>query len=193
MVAHGKRQELLQVLYIKVAHLLFGTRYLSVTDTFKEGSQLKIIDGLNSSQNVYLKRNLKRSNSHWQPDSRQDRPEWTMIGDDKRFYFVIGYKQNPKDHTHIIVFGDIEDWNDQTLKSILIGYVDLSIGNVGSNSIFAYPEWSILETGHLLCQSKGTARSDSRWVRSDADGNLIYLKGSADCGQRMYPIPFSDI
>lgn len=161
---------------------------LMINDTAKTGTSL-VIMSQNASQPVFLKRNLKRSSSHYQPDTRQSRPEWTCIGDDKRFYLAIAYKQNPKDHTHLIVFGIIKDWTTDEWKTMLIGYKDESIGNVGFNALFAYSHWSILDSGHLLCQTKSTeANSDAVWVRSEHDG-FTYLRGTADCGQRMYPIP----
>lgn len=163
-----------------------------IDDTSKSGSILRILNSGSGVQSniVNLRRNLKRASSHWQPDSRQSRPEWTIIGDDKRFYIAIGYKQNPKTHSHLIVFGDIQDWADDEWKTMLLGYVDLNIGNPGFNGVFAYSEWSILPSGHLLCQSDlpGT-HSDSRWIRSDSGGDYDYIEAKADSGQRIYPIP----
>lgn len=167
-----------------------GENGLLVDDTSKAASVLKIYSAQATSQTLYLKRNLKRASSHYQPDTRQDRPEWTIIGDHKRFYLVIAYKQNPKTHSHLIVFGEIKDWVTDEWRTVLVGYVDDSIGNVGFNSVFAYPEWSILSSGHLLCQSReAEGSSGAAWVRSDVDGDYSYLMGTYDCGQRMYPIP----
>lgn len=163
---------------------------LLVEDTSKVASILKIYSAQTTSQALYLRRNLKRSSSHYQPDTRQDRPEWTIIGDDKRFYLVVAFKQNPKPHANLIVFGEIKDWITDEWRTMLVGYVDESIGNVGTNSVFAYPEWSILGSGHLLCHSREViGSSDAAWVRSDVNGDYSYLSGTYDCGQRMYPIP----
>lgn len=167
----------------------FGNGLL-VDDTSKNATTLKIYNPQSTSQILYLKRNLKRASTHFQPDTRQSRPEWTIVGDDKRFYFAIAYKQNPTEHTQLIVFGDIKDWTSDEWKTVLVGYVDDTIGNVGSNEIFSYPEWSILDSGHLLCQTKITESFNGMvWVRSDVDGEYTYLRGAADCGQRIYPIP----
>jgi hypothetical protein len=165
---------------------------MQVDDTSKSGSALRIFDPSTSAQSnvLYLRRNLKRPSTHYQPDTRQNRPEWTIIGDDKRFYIAIGYKQNPKTHSQLIVFGDIRDWADDVWRTMLLGFVDLNIGNPGFNGVFAYSDWSILASGHLLCQTElpGT-HSDSRWVRSNSGGSYEYIKAKADSGQRMYPIP----
>lgn len=163
-----------------------------VDDISKSSSMLRILDTTTMAQSnaLFLKRNLKRPSHHYQADTRQTRPEWTIIGDDKRFFFAIAYKQNPKDHTHLIVFGEIKDWLTDEWRTMLVGYVNETIGNVGTNALFAYPEWSILESGHLLCQSKKTIdSSDAVWISSDVDGDYTYLRGTHDCGLRIYPIP----
>lgn len=95
---------------------------------------------------VYVKKDLKRPNNSYQPDSRQNRPEVSVFGDDKRFFLIIGYKQNPKSHHLIITFGDFQDSESENWKTVLFGYINSGIGNVGFNRAFTYSQWKVLPT-----------------------------------------------
>jgi len=78
---------------------------------------------------VIWKRNFKRNSSHYLgEDIDFNTAHWTIVGDHLRFILVIAYKQNPRTHSRILVFGDIVDVNDDKLKTILVGYTNDQMG-----------------------------------------------------------------
>lgn len=153
---------------------------LWVNDFSTNAAEVKI-EGTTTS--LYWKRNLKSS-------INQDinRVQWTIVGDNKRFYLFVGYRQNPKTHAQVLFFGYIQDLVSLEWGHTLLGYKDEQIGNVGYNYAFAYSDWTILPSGHLCCRLTTQPQSDLRWVRTHAssDENLL---GYGDVGHHIYPVP----
>jgi len=161
---------------------------LVIDDTNKTSSVFSIKDSLNT--DVFLRRYFKRDSSHYLgEDLGLNRTQWTIIGDNLRFIFVAAYKQNPKTHCRIIVFGNINDVNDDHLKTILIGYDTNQIGDVGFNKLFEYYNQVFSSTGILQASPIEQPPSGIGWILSDKNGNFNYLQGIKDCGQHQYPIP----
>lgn len=158
-----------------------------VDDKSKSGTTISIKSLSNS--NVIWKRYLKRDSTHYLgADLGQGRPQWSIYGDDLRFIFTVAYKQNPKTHTHILVFGDILDPNDNQIKTYLEGYVDEKIGNVGSNKIFEFNDFNIIDNGTLRLRSQLNRKVNSGWIISDEEGAIEYIQGYGDNGEHYYPI-----
>lgn len=131
---------------------------------------------------------LKRDSSHYLgADLDYGKAHWTIIGDHLRFYLVVAYKQNPKTHSHVLIFGDVKDNRDNQLKTVLEGYLDSQIGNVGFTKIFEYPDYDLSDKGVLQLKSKGHNTSGIGWIVSNLSGDINYLHGSHDCGQHQYP------
>lgn len=168
---------------------------LDIDDTSKSVSVVSI-NG-NDTPNLYWKKYLKRPATHYQgPDIGLDRIQWSIIGDHLRFVFVMAYKQNPKTHSNILFFGDITDPNDDEVKTILLGYKDSNIGNVGFNNLFRYSKWEFQDNGQLYCFSPFgniTNASDSGWIKCDSEDNIEYLTQSKDFGVHVYPVLFPRI
>jgi len=115
--------------------------------------------------------------------------KWRIIGDNKRFYLFLTSKQNTVSHTNIIIFGEIKDifWDEWDV--ILIAYDNELQTNCGFNLAFSYPKWTILSTGHLLCESIITSpKSDATWQTQNI--NLIFrnLTDFNDAGHHIYPV-----
>lgn len=123
-----------------------------------------------------------------------NRSPWKAIGDAHRFYLFLPWKQNIISQTSLVAMGEIRSWYDDDDCVVLIAYDrDSFEQNCGFNYAFSYPQWSILDTGHLLCQSITTAQSDARWVSRENTVNTN-LMGFADSGHHIYPIdiPFTE-
>ena len=160
-----------------------------INDIDKNSSSLTLKSDAN--QIIFLRRFHKRSSSHYLGgDLEYDKVHWTIIGDNLRFVFVVAYKQNPRAHCRIIVFGDVFDVNDDTLKTMLIGYISNQMGDVGFNKIHEYFDSVFSDKGILQLTSKNHQPSGIGWVYSNAIGEIDYLHGTKDCGQHQYPIPY---
>jgi hypothetical protein len=159
---------------------------LSVSD--KSSTVTTVSSG---NQSVIWKRNFKRNSSHYLgEDIDFNTAHWTIVGDHLRFVLVIAYKQNPRTHSRILVFGDIVDVNDDKLKTILVGYTNDKMGDVGFNKIFEYPIYSFSDKGILQLGLKSHQPSGIGWIYSNSAGEVDYLHGTRDCGQHQYPIPY---
>lgn len=135
------------------------------------------------SEPVYFTRSIKNS-----INKISSNISWVSVGDANRFYWFIPAKQSIITHTQILVYGEIQSWNDKQWTCNLIGYETSSAEqNSSFNYAFAYPEWSILPTGHLLCQSITTAQSDARWRKREGNINESVMD-YADSGHHIYPI-----
>jgi hypothetical protein len=142
-------------------------------------------------QSVFLRRYHKRNGSHYLgADKDVDIVHWTIIGDDLRFVFVVAYKQNPRAHSRVVVFGDVVDIIDDTLKTMLIGYVNNQMGDVGFNKMHEYFEPIFSDKGILQLSLRSHQSSGIGWIYSSPIGELDYLHGTKDCGQHQYPVPY---
>lgn len=141
-------------------------------------------------RSVNWKRMLKRYSSHYLGgDVDYDRAHWTILGDSLRFILVIAYKQNPKSHSRVLVFGDFNDPNDNQIKTVLIGYINSQIGDVGFNKIFEYFEPVFSDRGILHLTLRSHQPSGIGWIYSNKEGDIDYLHGTKDCGQHRYQMP----
>lgn len=156
---------------------------LTINDTGKE-----ITMASSQNKSVVWKRMMKRASSHYLGgDLDYGKSHFTIIGDHLRFILMIAYKQNPKSHSNILVFGDFKDINDGQFKTVLEGYVNSQIGNVGFNRMFAYPAFSLLED-RLLIQTSNSQPSGIGWILSSQSGDVDYLRGAKDSGHHIYPV-----
>lgn len=162
---------------------------LVVNDIDKNSSTFSLKNYPN--QTVFLRRFHKRSSSHYLgEDKDSSQVHWTIIGDDLRFVFVVAYKQNPRAHSRIVVFGDVVDVIDDTLKTMLIGYANKQMGDVGFNKMHEYFEAIFSDEGILQLGLRSHQPSGMGWVYSNGIGEVDYLQGTKDCGQHQYPIPY---
>lgn len=160
-----------------------------ISDIDKNSSTLSLTNFPNKA--VLLRRYHKRSSGHYLgEDKDSSKVHWTIIGDDLRFVLVVAYKQNPRSHCRIILFGDVTDINDDTLKTMLIGYVNNQLGDVGFNRIHEYFDPIFSDKGMLQLSPKYRQPSGMGWIYSNAIGEIDYLLGTKDCGQHQYPIPY---
>lgn len=142
-------------------------------------------------QTAFLRRYHKRNSSHYLgADKDSSIVHWTIIGDDLRFVFVVAYKQNPRAHSRIILFGDVNDVSDDTLKTMLVGYINNQMGDVGFNKCHEYFEPIFSDKGILQLNLRSHQPSGIGWIYSNAIGYIDYLHGTKDCGQHQYPIPY---
>ena len=164
-----------------------------IDDSQKTGAKISIKN--NTGLLVWWKRYLKRpSTSYFGADLGQGRPQWTIIGDHKRFILVIAYKQNPKDHSHILLFGDYQDPKDNQWKTILEGYKDDQIGDVGFNFLFDYSKRKINSSGILTIEPDDFNQSNFDWLVSDQAGiSVDTLHGTKDSGFHQYPIYIGEV
>lgn len=138
---------------------------------------------------VYLRRYFKRPNTHYLGgDTGLDRIQWSILGDHLRFILVVAYKQNPKSHCRIIGFGDFTDLNDDTLKTLLIGYSSDELGDVGYNKIFEFFSPIFTEKDFLELKIRNRQPSGIGMIYSNKMGVIDYLRGSRDCGLHRYPV-----
>lgn len=143
-----------------------------------------------SAHSVTWRRMLKRDSSHYLGgDLDYNTAHWTILGDHLRFVLVMAYKQNPKAHSRILVFGDFNDPKDNEIKTMLIGYINPDMGDVGFNKIFEYFEPIFSDTGTLQLSLRSHQPSGIGWIYSNQTGEIDYLHGTKDCGQHRYPIP----
>lgn len=169
----------------------FGSnRAVRLNDQSSSATQLTLINRSTqqASSVAWVRKNLKRSSPHYQADPEPSRIEWSIFGDALRFLFVVGYKQTPKPHSHIILFGTLDDWNDDETKWMLLGMNGSDIGNPGVNFLFMFPKVATLVSGLFTCQAQKTHKSDAVMIGLDETDNYRTLLGSADFGQHMYPI-----
>lgn len=139
----------------------------------------------------FLRRYYKRSGGHYLGDDLDyDKVHWTIVGDDKRFIFVVAYKQNPRAHSRIILFGDFTDSANDTVKTVLLGYVSNQLGDVGFNKIHEYLDPVFWDEGLYLDPRVERPLSGIGWIYSSDTGEVDYLHGSKDCGQHRYTIPY---
>lgn len=159
--------------------------------TFNDTNKSVATATLSGGSSVVWKKNLKRPPGHYLgTDVDYPIAHWTILGDHLSFILVIGYKQNPRTHSRILVFGDFNDPNDNVLKTILIGYgfTGDDIGDVGFNKIFEYLMPTFSDNGTLQLGLRSHQPSGIGWIYSDRQGNVDYLHGTKDCGQHQYPI-----
>lgn len=145
--------------------------------------RLSSIDGTGLSEPVYFTRYSKNS-----ANREPLRTPWKAAGNAGRIFLFLAAKQGLVSHAQLLAYGEIQSWADKGWGVILIGYAsDSAEQNCGFSYAFAYPAWSILPTGHLLCQSIPTAQSDARWRHREenTDENIM---GFADSGHHIYPI-----
>lgn len=117
-----------------------------------------------------------------------NRSPWKAIGDAHRFYLFMPWKQNCISQTSLVVMGEIRSWFNDDACVVLIAYDrDSFEQNCGFNYAFTYPKWSLMVSGHLLCQSVASAQSDARWVSRENLVNTNLLR-FADSGHHIYPI-----
>ena len=164
---------------------------LIIDDKGKTSTSLSIKD--QNETIAYLRRYFKRSSTHrLGGDLDTNRIQWSILGDHLRFILVVAYKQNPKSHCRIIGFGDFTDLNDNTLKTLLIGYSSDQLGDVGFNKIFELFSPIFTEKGFLELKIKNIQPSGIGMINSNRMGVIDYIKGSKDCGLHRYPvlIPF---
>lgn len=173
-----------KVSYESLNSLSLSTR-LVVDDINQDYTILSVTDrnSSNQSNTLFLKKNLKSS-----INQEINSVRWGAVGDDRRFYIFIANRQLSPSHSQLICFGDIKDLSDDQWYTILVAYKDSSIGNVGSNLAFSYSQWTILPSGHLLCQLTTQPDSDTRWVKT-RNNSHTYLWGYGDVGHHVYPIP----
>lgn len=161
---------------------------LVVNDINKNSTSLSLKSAPNTIS--FLRRYYKRSGGHYLGDDLDyDKVHWTIVGDDKRFVFVVAYKQNPRSHSRIVLFGDLTDSVDDTVKTFLIGYASNQLGDVGFNKIHEYFEPLFSDTGTLQLSLRSHQPSGIGWIYSNKTGEIDYLHGTKDCGQHRYPIP----
>lgn len=160
---------------------------LIIDDKGKTSTSLSIKDQNDST--VYLRRFFKRPSTHiWGGDLGLNRIQWLILGDHLRFILVVAYKQNPKSHCRIIGFGDFTDLNDDTLKTLLIGYSSDEMGDVGYNKIFEFFSPIFTEKGFLELKIRNRQPSGIGIIHSNKNGVVDYLIGSKDCGLHRYPV-----
>jgi hypothetical protein len=162
-------------------------KFMVVDDSQSNFAKIRLssTDGSSLSDPVYFTRSIKNT-----ANREPSKIPWKAAGDDRRLYLFISAKQNTLSQTHILSYGEIQSWTDKEWGMVLIGYGSNSAEqNCSFNYAFVYPTWSILPTGHLLCQSIATAQSDARWRERD-DTSTTNVMGYADSGQHIYPIDF---
>lgn len=145
--------------------------------------RLSATDGSGLSEPVYFARHIKNS-----ANREPSRTPWRAAGNSGRLFLFLPAKQGLVSQAQLLAYGEIQSWADKGWSVILIGYETSSAEqNCGFSYAFAYPAWSILPTGHLLCQSISTAQSDARWRQREenTDENIM---GFADSGHHIYPI-----
>lgn len=177
-------------------YYVFGTNHaVRLDDTSSTATKLIMINRSTQQQSlhVWLRKNLKRDSFHWQPDREPSRIEFSVFGDGQRFIFVQGYKQTPKAHSHIVVFGTLQNWADEETKEMLLGFSTQDIGNVGENLLFMYPRVNALITGIHTAQADRRFVSGARMIGLDDTNTYKTLIGSADFGHHMYPINIPEI
>jgi len=145
--------------------------------------RLSNIAGTGLSEPVYFTRFIKNS-----INKDPLRIPWKAAGNAGRLYLFLPAKQNLVTHTHLLSYGEIQSWSSQAWSVVLIGYETSSAEqNCGFSYAFMYPSWSILPTGHLLCQSFSSAQSDARW-RQRKENTNVNVMSFADSGHHIYPI-----
>lgn len=156
---------------------------LAIDDTGKAATV-----ATSQNKSITWRKMLKRPSSHYLgEDLDYGKSHWTVIGDHLRFIFVVAYKQNPKAHTRVLVFGDFNDARDGQVKTVLSGYVDSQIGDVGFNKMFDYSKFSFLND-RAVFQIDSEQPSGIGWILSNLAGEVDYLHGVKDCGHHIYPI-----
>lgn len=170
---------------------------MRVNDTAAATSQLTVVNKTTqqTTSQVWFKKNLKRTTGY-QADSETDRVEWSIFGDHLRFIFAIGFKQRPKVHSHIIMFGQLTDWNDndeEKLKWMLLGFNNSDIGNPGLNYLFMYPRVRQIVSRLFTCTAIERHKSDAIMIGLNDVDQYETIVGSADFGQHMYPIDVPQI
>ncbi len=100
---------------------------------------------------------------------------WSIIGDDKRFYLLIGYAVNSTNFTDIIVYGDIENDNysegNNNVFCVLSGYNE-EYGSFSMNETLYYNNYSILASGKLAFYKENKEENNNNGT------SLIYANNS---------------
>jgi hypothetical protein len=109
------------------------------------------IDASIQSPDVTFFKSLKHAFSS--PVAKDNR--FVAIGDPYRFYFFVDSKTTSVSTNQIYAYGAIAEILDPTsFSSFIIGYNSNGLDvKLNHNLAFQYPAWSILNSGHLLCQS----------------------------------------
>lgn len=136
--------------------------------------------------------NLVKSDVLFLNRPQREKKKWLIIGDNKRFYIFIGKHDDAiLSNASLIFFGVLRRNVISPTETINLIMNTTSLDenreeHTGFNFVFLYPNWRILDSGHLLCSVNNSSRN-SKTLMIKSDLTYEYIFGLHDSGSHIYP------